>query len=77
MFVVQETVKVDASNEGMSPVAIAKQVEYLQQQVTDLHVDQVLGTSQLSLADPQGALQKYVCNNCVLCVTTNNLVLHY
>ena len=55
----QENVKADASTEKLSPVALARQVEYLQHQLTDLHLDKLLGpNSELSLADPQGALQK-------------------
>jgi len=51
--------KTDSSVEKTSPVPVARQMEYLQKQLTDLHLDKLLGKpSDLSLVDPQGALQK-------------------
>ena len=56
---VQEDVKADSVNEALNPVAMAKQTEYLQQQLNDLNLDKVLGgNGAVNLADPQGALQK-------------------
>ncbi len=56
--------KADASTEKLSPVQLTKQVEYLQKQLTDLHLDKLLGPNgELNLADPHGALQKFVCSS--------------
>jgi dynactin-2 len=41
-----------------SAIALVRQLEYLQHQLTDLHLDQQLEGAGVSLADPQGALQK-------------------
>ena len=51
----------DTSKESkeLSPVQLAKQVEYLQGQLGDLKLDRVLGhTAATNLADPQAALHK-------------------
>jgi len=55
---IKENVSSDGSME--SPVNLTRQVEYLQQQLSDLQLDQMLGpgTGQLNLADPQAALHK-------------------
>ena len=51
--------KDEASAEKLSPVAIGKQLEYLQHQLTDLHLEKLLGPdASMDLSDPQGALQK-------------------
>ena len=55
----QENVKADAETEKVSPVPLVKQAEYLQQQLSDLHLDKLLGDqSEINLADPQRALHK-------------------
>ena len=67
----EEVSKKESSSIGTEqppPVILAKQVEYLQGQLTELKLDTVLGhpssgtstTSPSSLAHPQAALQKYV-----------------
>ena len=51
--------KAESVTEALTPVSMAKQTEYLQQQLNDLHLDKVLGgNGAVNLADPQGALQK-------------------
>lgn len=56
---IKENVKEEASAEKLSPVAIGKQLEYLQHQLTDLHLEKLLGPdASVDLSDPQGALQK-------------------
>jgi len=43
----------------MSPVSLSKQLEYLQHQLNDLHLEKLLGPeASINLSDPQGALQK-------------------
>nr|AUG84426.1 dynamitin [Platynereis dumerilii] len=55
----KENVKADAETEKVSPVPLVKQAEYLQQQLTDLHLDKLLGDqAEVNLADPQRALHK-------------------
>jgi len=44
--------------QNLSAVALTRQVEYLQQQMTDLGLDRQLEGAGVNLADPQGALQK-------------------
>lgn len=57
----QDTVKSETTEEKISPVAIGKQLEYLQHQLSDLHLEKLLGPeTSIDLSDPQGALQKYV-----------------
>ncbi|GFO25545.1 dynactin subunit 2 [Plakobranchus ocellatus] len=47
------------AGEAGSPVVLGKQLEYLQHQLADLHLEKVLGPdASLDLADPQGALKK-------------------
>ncbi|KAK2177145.1 hypothetical protein NP493_616g01055 [Ridgeia piscesae] len=56
---IKENIKSESSAAAMSPVALAKQVEYLQHQLSDLHLEKLLGSSGVvNLSDPQGALQK-------------------
>ncbi|ESO82091.1 hypothetical protein LOTGIDRAFT_223566 [Lottia gigantea] len=56
---IKETVKDDKSSEKLSPVAMGKQLEYLQHQLTDLHLEKLLGPeASIDLSDPQGALRQ-------------------
>lgn len=56
---VQDNVRAESTEEKLSPVALSKQLEYLQHQLTDLHLEKVLGPdASIDLSDPQGALQK-------------------
>lgn len=55
----QENVKGESTSEKMSPVGLSKQLEYLQHQLNDLHLEKLLGPdASVDLSDPQGALQK-------------------
>jgi len=56
---VKESVQSDSVDQS-SPVQLSKQVEYLQSQLTDLHLDKLIGpdAGPLNLADPHAALQK-------------------
>jgi len=52
-------VKVEAGEEKLSPVELGRQLTYLQHQLTDLHLEKLLGPdANIDLSDPQGALQK-------------------
>lgn len=56
---IQENVKGESTSEKMSPVGLSKQLEYLQHQLNDLHLEKLLGPdASVDLSDPQGALQK-------------------
>lgn len=56
---IQENVKKDATAEKISPVDISKQLEYLQHQLNDLHLEKLLGPeAKVDLSDPQGQLKK-------------------
>lgn len=45
----------------MSPVALGKMLGYLQHQLTDLHLEKLLGPeASIDLSDPQGALRQWV-----------------
>ncbi|CAG5116298.1 unnamed protein product [Candidula unifasciata] len=56
---IKENVSEAGSDKSVSPVSIGKQLEYLQHQLADLHLEKLLGPeATLDLADPQGALQK-------------------
>ncbi|XP_052248024.1 dynactin subunit 2-like isoform X1 [Dreissena polymorpha] len=56
---IKENVKSEAGDDKLSPVAMGKQLGYLQHQLTDLHLEKVLGPDvSVDLSDPQGALQK-------------------
>ena len=61
----QESVKAEGSDtaQALSAVALTRQVEYLQQQMVGLNLDQQLGAIDVNLSDPQGALQKYAPGN--------------
>lgn len=59
MSISQDTVKSESTEEKLSPVAMGKQLSYLQHQLSDLHLEKVLGPdASVDLSDPQGALQK-------------------
>ncbi|KAL4222412.1 Dynactin subunit 2 [Mactra antiquata] len=56
---IKENVKAESTEEKLSPVVLGKQLGYLQHQLTDLHLEKVLGPdASIDLSDPQGALQK-------------------
>ncbi|KAL5006481.1 hypothetical protein ScPMuIL_015287 [Solemya velum] len=56
---IQENVKADSSSENASAVPFGKQLEYLQHQLTDLHLEKLLGpTATVDMSDPQGSLHK-------------------
>jgi len=59
-FVAQEMMTADesATSPSQSAVARCKQVEYLQQQMQDLNLEQQLQGAKVNLADPHGTLQK-------------------
>ncbi|XP_062574430.1 dynactin subunit 2-like [Saccostrea cucullata] len=55
---IQENVKKEATAKT-SPVDLSKQLEYLQHQLNDLHLEKLLGPeAKVDLSDPQGQLQK-------------------
>lgn len=54
---VQETAKTEESG---NLIALTNQVQYLSQQMNELLLDRQLGGADVNLADPQGALQKFV-----------------
>jgi len=54
---VKENVKQPDSSD--SPVALGKQLDYLQHQLTDLHLEKLLGPeARVDVSDPQGALSQ-------------------
>nr|KAG5709365.1 hypothetical protein BaRGS_029214 [Batillaria attramentaria] len=56
---IKETVKDEASAEKLSPVNLGQQLQYLQHQLTDLHLEKLLGPeASIDLSDPQGALRQ-------------------
>ncbi|WAQ95098.1 DCTN2-like protein [Mya arenaria] len=56
---IKENVKSESADERLSPVQLGKQLSYLQHQLTDLHLEKLLGPeASIDLSDPQGALQK-------------------
>ncbi|KAK3588148.1 hypothetical protein CHS0354_012206 [Potamilus streckersoni] len=56
---IKENVKDEVTSEKLSPVVTGKQLEYLQHQLTDLHLEKLLGPeASVDLSDPQGALHK-------------------
>jgi dynactin-2 len=56
---IQENVKKDATADKTSPVDLSKQLQYLQHQLNDLHLEKLLGPeAKVDLSDPQGQLQK-------------------
>ena len=58
-FVMQEMMTADeAATSSQLAVARCKQVEYLQQQMVDLNLEQQLQGAKVNLADPHGTLQK-------------------
>ena len=59
--VVQESVKSESSADKLSPVNLGQQLQYLQHQLTDLHLEKLLGPeASIDLSDPQGALRQWV-----------------
>ena len=58
---VQESVKSESGAEKVSPVNLGQQLQYLQHQLTDLHLEKLLGPeASIDLSDPQGALRQWV-----------------
>ncbi|XP_048755747.1 dynactin subunit 2-like [Ostrea edulis] len=56
---IQENVKKDVTADKTSPVDLSKQLQYLQHQLSDLHLEKLLGPeAKVDLSDPQGQLQK-------------------
>jgi len=55
---VQEMMAADDAALSQSATSRCKQVEYLQQQMLDLNVEQQLQGATVNLADPHGTLQK-------------------
>ncbi|XP_061185729.1 dynactin subunit 2-like [Saccostrea echinata] len=56
---IKENVKKEVTANKTSPVDLSKQLEYLQHQLNDLHLEKLLGPeAKVDLSDPQGQLQK-------------------
>ncbi|KAM6188980.1 dynactin subunit 2-like [Sarcoramphus papa] len=56
---IQSTVKEAAAEEELTPMALARQVEGLQQQLVSSHLEKLLGpAAAIDFADPDGALAK-------------------
>ncbi|KGL95198.1 Dynactin subunit 2, partial [Charadrius vociferus] len=56
---IQSTVKESAAEEELTPMALARQVEGLKQQLVSSHLEKLLGpTAAIDFADPDGALAK-------------------
>ncbi|XP_010021545.1 PREDICTED: LOW QUALITY PROTEIN: dynactin subunit 2, partial [Nestor notabilis] len=56
---IQSTVKDSAAEEELTPMALARQVEGLKQQLVSSHLEKLLGpTAAIDFADPDGALAK-------------------
>ncbi|NXP77581.1 DCTN2 protein, partial [Ramphastos sulfuratus] len=56
---IQSTAKEAAAEEELSPMALARQVEGLKQQLLSAHLEKLLGPGAgIDLADPDGALAK-------------------
>ncbi|NWU17038.1 DCTN2 protein, partial [Cephalopterus ornatus] len=56
---IQSSVKEAGAEEELTPVALARQVEGLKQQLLSSHLEQVLGPgATIDFADPEGALAK-------------------
>ncbi|KFR05380.1 Dynactin subunit 2, partial [Nipponia nippon] len=56
---IQSTVKESAAEEELTPMALARQVEGLKQQVVCSHLEKLLGPcAAIDFADPEGALGK-------------------
>ncbi|KAK7109104.1 dynactin subunit 2-like isoform X2 [Littorina saxatilis] len=55
----KESVKGDGGPDKLSPVNLGQQLQYLQHQLTDLHLEKLLGPdASVDLSDPQGALRQ-------------------
>ncbi|NXN26804.1 DCTN2 protein, partial [Nycticryphes semicollaris] len=56
---IQSTVKESSAEEELTPMALARQVEGLKQQLVSSHLEKLLGpTATIDFADPDGALAK-------------------
>ncbi|NXR35091.1 DCTN2 protein, partial [Zosterops hypoxanthus] len=56
---IQSSVKESGAEEELTPMALARQVEMLKQQLLSSHLEKVLGPSAaVDFADPEGALAK-------------------
>ncbi|XP_005096445.1 dynactin subunit 2 isoform X2 [Aplysia californica] len=56
---IKDSVQQTDAGDSLSPVALGKQLEYLQHQLADLHLEKLLGPeAKVDLADPQGALRQ-------------------
>ncbi|NXC47370.1 DCTN2 protein, partial [Penelope pileata] len=56
---IQSAVKESAAEEELTPMALARQVEGLRQQLVSFHLEKLLGpTAAIDFADPEGALAK-------------------
>ncbi|XP_074023411.1 dynactin subunit 2, partial [Numenius arquata] len=56
---IQSTVKESSAEEELTPMALARQVEGLKQQLVSSHLEKLLGpTAAIDFADPDGALAK-------------------
>jgi len=78
-FVMQEKMTADeaATSPSQSAVARCKQVEYLQQQMHDLNLEQQLQGAKVNLADPHGTLQKYFARICLLLCSTDSTSMSF
>lgn len=55
----QSAVKESAAEEELTPMALARQLEGLKQQLVSCHLQKLLGpTAAIDFADPEGALAK-------------------
>ncbi|XP_076460483.1 dynactin subunit 2-like [Babylonia areolata] len=56
---IKESVKGESGGDKLSPVNLGQQLQYLQHQLTDLHLEKLLGPdTSIDLSDPQGALRQ-------------------
>ncbi|NXU60064.1 DCTN2 protein, partial [Turnix velox] len=56
---IQSTVKEEAAEEELSPMALARQVEGLKNLLVSNHLEKLLGpAASIDFSDPQGALAK-------------------
>ncbi|KAL8563964.1 hypothetical protein ACOMHN_025295 [Nucella lapillus] len=55
---IKESVKGESGGDKLSPVSLGQQLQYLQHQLTDLHLEKLMGPdASVDLSDPQGALR--------------------
>ncbi|NXL68993.1 DCTN2 protein, partial [Chordeiles acutipennis] len=58
---IQSTMKEAAAEEEVTPMALARQVEGLKQQLVSSHLEKLLGpTAAIDFADPEGALARHL-----------------